>query len=192
VTLTVVGLGAATAVGLVLLPVLPRLEERLPPHPRLRQAVGGAAIFVRHPGVLVGATLLSVVVQLANVVLAWLIGHGLGLAVPLAYYGVLTSVVAVLTLLPVSVNGMGLREWGTALLLAPLGVGTTEAVTLSLLTFAVQVAASLTGCVFYLFGRFPRFEAATAAGAGVEGRDDAYAVGGDPDQGRIRQPPAAA
>jgi uncharacterized membrane protein YbhN (UPF0104 family) len=187
VTLTVIGLGMATVAGLVLLPVLPRLEGWLPRRPRIRQAVGGAVIFVRHPGVLLGATLLSVVVQLANVVLAWLIGRGLGLAVPLAYYGVMTSMVAVLTLLPVSVNGMGLREWGTALLLAPLGVAESEAVTLSLLTFAVQAAASLGGCVFYLFGRFPRFEA-----GGEEGRDDAYPVGGDPDQGRIRQPPAAA
>jgi uncharacterized membrane protein YbhN (UPF0104 family) len=192
VTLTVAGLGTATVVGLLLLPVLPRLEGRLPPQPRLRQAVGGAVVILRNPRVLLGATLLSLVVQLASILLTWLIGRGLGLSVPLAYYGVVTSVVAVLTLLPVSVNGMGLREWGTAILLAPLGIDTAEAVTLAFLTFAVQAAASLSGCVFYLFGRFPRFEAAGAAQPGEEGRSDAYAVGGDPDQGRVRQPPAAA
>jgi hypothetical protein len=134
------------------------------------------------------------VVQVANVLLAWLIGRGLGLSVPLAYYGILTSVVAVLTLLPVSVNGMGLREWGTALLLAPLGVSAAQAVTLSLLIFAVQAAASLGGCVFYLFGRFPRFEAAPAAAApaAVEVRPHVYTVSGHSDQGRARQPSTAA
>jgi hypothetical protein len=93
---------------------------------------------------------------------------------------------------------MGLREGGTVLLLAPLGVGTAEAVTLAILTFAVQVLASLAGCGFYLFGHFPRFEGAPSSaslplgGAVVEGQGDAQSVGGDPDQGRARKPSAAA
>jgi uncharacterized membrane protein YbhN (UPF0104 family) len=189
---TVLGLGAAAALGVLLLPALPWLERRLPPHPRLRHLVGGAAEYLRHPAALVWATLLSALVQVANVVLTWLIGLGLGLDVPLAYCGILSSVVAVLTLLPVSVNGMGLREWGTALLLAPLGVGAAEAVALALLTFAAQVAASLGGCFFYLFGQFPRYEAAPAARAAVEVRPHGYPVGGHPDQGRARKPSAAA
>ena len=95
-------------------------------------------------------------VQVANVVLVWLVGEALGLPVPPLYYGVFVPLVSLLTLLPVSVNGMGLREAGTVLLLAPLGVGRAEAVALSLLTFAVLTAASLAGLGFYLFGHFPR------------------------------------
>jgi hypothetical protein len=88
----------------------------------------------------------------ANVVLVWLLGRGLGLPVPLAYYGVFVPLVALLTLLPVSVNGMGLRELGTVVLLAPVGVSTEKAVTLSVLTFAAFTAAGLCGGLFYLFG----------------------------------------
>jgi hypothetical protein len=110
-------------------------------------------VFLRRPGLLVGTTLLSVLVQLAAVVLVWLIGVGLGLSVPLPYYGVLVPLVTLLTLLPVSLNGMGLRELGTVLLLAPLGVGTASAVTLSVLQFAAYSLASLAGGIFYLFGR---------------------------------------
>ena len=102
---------------------------------------------------LVGVTLLSLVVQLANVVLAWLIGEGLGLPVPPLYYGVLVPLVSLLTLLPISLNGMGLREAGTVLLLAPLHISAASAVTLSLLIFAVYTATSLLGGVVYLFGR---------------------------------------
>ena len=43
---------------------------------------------------------------------------------PAAYYWVLVPMVSLLTLLPVSINGMGVREGGMVLLLAPLGVGT--------------------------------------------------------------------
>jgi uncharacterized membrane protein YbhN (UPF0104 family) len=193
VTATVAGMGASALAGLALLPVLPRLAPLLPRQPLVQQVVAGAVVYLRHGGVLAAATGLSVVVQLASVVLAWLVGEGLGLPVPFPYYCILSSVVAVLTLLPVSVNGMGLREAGTVLLLAPLGVGPAEAVTLSLLTFAVTALAGLGGSVFYLFGRFPRFEAApTGAGAGVEVSCHAQSVGGDPGQGRARQPPAAA
>jgi hypothetical protein len=168
---------------------LPVLRPLLPPRPRVQQVVGGAMVYLRHGRALAAASLLSLVVQLANVVLGWLIGAGLGLSVPFAYYCILMSVVPVLTLLPISVNGMGLREGGTVLLLAPLGVGSAEAVTLALLAFAVQAVASLGGCGFYLFGRFPRFEAAPA---GAEGRGDAQSVGGGADQGRAGKPSAAA
>jgi glycosyltransferase 2 family protein len=212
VTYTVVSMGAAVAAGLAVLPFMPRLHALLPHRPRVQQVVGGVAVYLRHHREVVAATFLSLVVQLANVVIAWLIGAGLGLAVPFPYYCILMSVVAVLTLLPVSVNGMGLREWGTVLLLSPLSVGSAEAVTLSLLTFAVQALASLGGAVFYLFGRFPRFAATVAASGplagsetraseplaatdgspGREGRSDAQSVGGGADQGRARQPPAAA
>jgi uncharacterized membrane protein YbhN (UPF0104 family) len=197
---TVAGMGAAVVAGLAVLPLLPHLHSRLPDRPRVQQAVGGAIVYLRHGRCLAAATLLSLVVQLANVVIAWLIARGLHLEVPIAYCCIFMSVVAVLTLLPISVNGMGLREWGTVLLLNPLGVGSAEAVTLSLLTFAVQALASLTGCGFYLFGRFPRFtpaaEGAPVADApgspGGEGLSDAQSVGGGADQGRARQPPAAA
>ena len=71
---------------------------------------------------------------------------------PALYYGILVPLIALLTLLPISLNGMGLREGGTVLLLAPLGVGTGEALTLSLLTFAVTLAAGALGGLALLFG----------------------------------------
>jgi uncharacterized membrane protein YbhN (UPF0104 family) len=191
VTVTVAALGLAGACGLVALPFLPRLEHRLPK--KLQQVAAGTAHYLRSPVLLLMVSLLSLVVQLANIVLAWFIGVGLGLEVPFAYYCVLISVVAVLTLLPISVNGMGLREAGTVVLLKPLHVGDAEAVTLSLLIFAVQAAASLCGSLFYLFGRFPRLSAALPDAADpVEVPADVDPVRGDPDQGRVRKPPAAA
>ena len=159
VTGSVAAVGAAALLGLAALPVLPWLQAVLPAHGRLRRLADGAALYLRHRRLLFGATALSVVVQVANVVLVWLVGEALGLPVPPLYYGVFVPLVSLLTLLPVSVNGMGLREAGTVLLLAPLGVGRAEAVALSLLTFAVLTAASLTGLGFYLFGHFPRFVA---------------------------------
>jgi uncharacterized membrane protein YbhN (UPF0104 family) len=183
ITWTVAGMGVACAIGLAALPALPWLQKTLPLPARLTHLLDGATLYLHDRRGLIAVTLLSVVVQLANVILAWLIGEGLGLPIPPLYYGVLVPLVSILTLLPISLNGMGLREGGTVVLLAPLGISAASAVTLSLLIFAVYTTASLSGGVFYLLGRLPRFE---------EVCSHADTVGGDSDQGRTGEPPAAA
>ena len=171
-----VGAGASVA-------GLPWAGAFLASQPRMRWLAEGTSRYRNAPRTLLIATLLSFVVQAANVLLACLLGAALGLPVPLAYYGVLAPLVALLALLPISLNGMGLREAGTVVLLAPLGVSAGEAVTLAVLTFAVYAVASFGGGFVLLLGRFPRFE---------EVRLDEHAIGGDSDQGRTGQPSAAA
>ena len=174
--------GLAIGAGAAVM-ILPWAGALLATVPRLHWLAEPASRYVHSPRTLLVATVLSFVVQGANVLLACLLGTALGLPVPPAYYGVLAPLVALLALLPISLNGMGLREAGTVVLLMPLGVGAGEAVTLAVLTFAVYTAASLGGGAVLLLGHFPRFE---------EVRFDDHAIGGDSDQGRTRQPSAAA
>jgi uncharacterized membrane protein YbhN (UPF0104 family) len=134
------------------------------------------------PGLLLQTTALSLVVQAANVVLVWMVGQAIDVPVPASYYWVAVPMVTLLTLLPVSLNGMGVREGGTVLFLAPLGVPEGAALSLAFLWFAVFTAAGLLGGAVYLFGTFPR----------VEVQADHGPVRGDSDQGRAGQPRAAA
>lgn len=125
---------------------------------------------------------LSVVVQAANVLLVWLLGLGIGLKVPGGYYWILVPMVSLLTLIPVSINGMGVREAATVLFLSHLGVAEGAAVSLSVLWFSVFSVASLVGGVVYVYGRFPRPEVAADHGP----------LGYHSDQGRTGQSRAAA
>jgi uncharacterized membrane protein YbhN (UPF0104 family) len=177
---TIAGLGAATLFGVLAAPWLSRLPT---PAGKLRWVWECAAEFREHPRAVLAATLLSFVVQIANAVLLGLLGAALGLPVPWAYYGVVAPLVALTALLPISLNGMGLRELATIVLLQPMGVGAAEAVTLAVLSFAVSAVASLGGGGVLLLGRFPRPR---------EVQPDDHVIGGDSDQGRARQPPAAA
>jgi uncharacterized membrane protein YbhN (UPF0104 family) len=102
--------------------------------------------------------------------------------VPASYYGIAVPMVTLLTLLPVSLNGMGVREGGMVLFLAPLGIPSSTALTLAFLWFSVFVAASMFGAGIYLFGNLSR--------PGEQAHDPF--IGGDSDQGRTRQPKAAA
>jgi uncharacterized membrane protein YbhN (UPF0104 family) len=133
------------------------------------------------PGALLGATLLSLIVQVVGAAVVWLVALSLSLDVPFTYCCVLSPMIALLTLLPVSLNGMGVREAGVVLYLAPLGVPQASAMTLAFLWFLVMMAAGVCGGVVYLICRFPRPEVQS---------DES--VRGDSDQGRTRQPRAAA
>jgi glycosyltransferase 2 family protein len=124
----------------------------------IRQLGEQARVYFSRPRLLLGATVLSLVVQSANVVLVWLVGQAIGAAVPASYYWIMVPMVTLLTLLPVSVNGMGFREGGTILFLTPLGVARDQALSLAILWFAVFTAVSLLGGAVYLFGRFTKPE----------------------------------
>jgi uncharacterized protein (TIRG00374 family) len=133
-------------------------------------------------GVFLLSTALSVIVQLANVLVVWLIGQALDLPIPDSYYLILVPAVTLLTLLPISLNGMGVREGGMVLLLAPLGVGAETAITLAILWFAAFMLPSMAGVIPYLWGNARRFK---------DGTDD-QSFSSDPDQGRTGQSRPAA
>lgn len=77
------------------------------------------------------------------------IGAQTGLKPPFLPVLIASSSTLVLSNIPVSVNGLGLREQLHAYLLAPLGVPTEVAVGLSLLFFAHVAVASVIGAVFW-------------------------------------------
>jgi uncharacterized protein (TIRG00374 family) len=127
-------------------------------------------------------TALSLLVQLVSVVILWLVGRAIDAPVPASYYGIVVPMVTLLTLIPVSLNGMGVREGGMVLFLAPLGISSATALSLAFLWFSVYVAGSLLGAGVYLFGNLSQ---------PGERPDDSF-IRGDSDQGRARQPKAAA
>ena len=86
--------GGLTLGAVVGAAVVPWAGALLASRPRLRWLSEAASRYVNAPRTILIATLLSFVVQGANVLLAYLLGTALGLPVPPAYYGVLAPLVA--------------------------------------------------------------------------------------------------
>jgi glycosyltransferase 2 family protein len=147
------GLVGGTVAGLALLPLVARWSW-LPP--LRREQMQTVLLALRAPRALVGATLLSVFVQVGSVATVAFLGAALDMPVPAIYYGIMVPMVSVLTLLPVSLNGMGVREGGVLLFLAPLGIDEATGLTLAFLWFALTSAVSLFGGLIYLLGAFPK------------------------------------
>jgi uncharacterized membrane protein YbhN (UPF0104 family) len=181
------GTAACALLGIAAVPLLTRYGGRV--SKRLHK-VRLALALLTAPRLLAASTLLSLVVQAGNVALVMLIGAAIGAPVPPAYYWIVVPMVTLLTMLPISINGMGMRENAMVLFLAPFGVAKDLAVTLGLLWFTVFLVASLAGGLVYLFGQFER--PVMPAPAPHEGETDHGSVSGGADQGRTRQHPAAA
>jgi uncharacterized membrane protein YbhN (UPF0104 family) len=147
--------GAALGSGL-LAPALILGSRRFEKARRLTER---SSVFLHRPLLLLGTTALSLFIQAGNVVLVWLVGQAVRAPVPASYYWIMVPMVTLLTMLPISLNGMGVREGGTILFLTPLGVSHGTALSLAVLWFAVFTSASLVGGVLYLAHRFPKPQA---------------------------------
>ena len=76
--------------------------------------------------------------------------HALGVAVPWSYCFILGPIVNILSSIPVSVNGLGVREGGYVFFLSHVGVDRDHAVGFALTYFAVVMLAGAVGGIVYL------------------------------------------
>jgi len=94
--------------------------------------------------------LLSLVVHLIQAWMHTMMGRALGLDIPYSFCIIVYPLVGTFSAIPVSLNGLGLREGGYVYLLAVLGIGTEKAVAFGLLLFLIVALDSLIGGLLFL------------------------------------------
>jgi hypothetical protein len=107
-------------------------------------AVGGTR------SVLTTTTALGLLYQALIVLAAWTLARAIDLDLSYTLLLVVTPLVIVVTLMPISIAGFGVREGGYVALLAQAGVSSTDATLLSLLNVAALAIATLPGAVALL------------------------------------------
>ncbi len=117
---------------------------------RLLRASDAVSRYRSHRGALVHVMAWSFVVQLLRVTQAYVLGLGLGLAVPFGYYLLFMPVALLLLLLPISVSGFGLPQGGIIWLLQPYGVAAETSFALSTLIVLTGLAGNLPGLWLWL------------------------------------------
>jgi uncharacterized membrane protein YbhN (UPF0104 family) len=104
----------------------------------------------RKPTSLVLAVVLSLVNQLLVSVSGWLIALALGIDAPFKYYFVFIPAIVVITLIPISINGVGLRELAYVSFFTIIGISREEGMLMGLLTSLVTIGSGLPGSIAYL------------------------------------------
>jgi uncharacterized membrane protein YbhN (UPF0104 family) len=147
------GACAATWLGMW---VLRRVHASLDAEGRLASMLRPLIPYQNRPGVLIAAIGMSMVVQLISVVVLLTLGWGLGLQIPaLAYFSV-APLVTLATALPLSINGVGIREGLMVVLLSEYGVSKEIGTALGLIWFTVSMTSGLLGGLVYAFA--PKLE----------------------------------
>ena len=80
-------------------------------------------------------------------------GEAIGLKVDWGFYLLAVPLPMFLAMLPISVAGLGVREWAFVLLFGGIGVADNQALALSLLTFLTLVPTSVVGGMLFLTDR---------------------------------------
>ncbi|GIX45052.1 MAG: hypothetical protein KatS3mg130_1460 [Candidatus Sumerlaea sp.] len=101
-------------------------------------------------GAWVGALALSVCTQLLDCTMAYLVGCGLGLGLSFTQFCVYVPAVTLAALLPITFNGVGLRESVYLVLMERSGIAKDQAVGLSLVHFAFMLILALAGGIWHV------------------------------------------
>lgn len=126
---------------------LSRLAGRIDTISNVFQVMG------KHWTILANSLAISLVNQLLGIAVIWIMAEGLRIHVFLFYFLVFVPVVAMISMIPVSLNGMGLREYAFVSLLGAVGVGRESGVALGLLVSAFTFLSGIPGGVVYIFFR---------------------------------------
>ena len=89
---------------------------------------------------LVVAALLSLIVHLIQAWMHLVMGRALGLEMPFSFCIIVYPLVGTFAAIPVSLNGLGLREGGYIYLLAVIGIGSEKGIAFGLLLFLIVAA----------------------------------------------------
>ena len=92
---------------------------------------------------------LSVLLQINVVIHFVLIGFAMGLSVPLSGYFLIIPLVTIILMLPVSINGVGIRESSFAIFLAGYGVVKSDAIAFAWIGFIMVLIQSILGGILY-------------------------------------------
>ena len=92
----------------------------------------------------------SVVIQVIRIVEAYVLGLGLGLAVPFSYYLLFMPLGLLMLLLPISVSGFGLPQGVFVWMLRPVGVPDPASFALSTLIVVTGLAGNVPGLLLWL------------------------------------------
>ncbi len=128
---------------------------------KLLRVLDGVRSFRDKGRAVTGAVGISLLIRVTYSLAWYALGLAVGAGAPFLYYLLYMQLLSVVTMLPVSIGGVGIRENGFALLMARVGMSGVHAVAIALLFLAVNYTYALVG-TFVLAGLRRKHQASSA------------------------------
>ena len=111
--------------------------------------------YILHRGVIWNVFLLAIVSNLiGQVVVVWVICAGMGIDLPAFYHFIFVPIIILVTLVPITLNGFGIREAAFVYLYGSASVSATDAVAMSVVLTGLLVVFGLVGGLATLLPRY--------------------------------------
>ena len=120
---------------------------------KIRQFLSQLLPYQIRPSLMGKAVAWSLIVQVGASVSVALMARGIGVNLGLGIWFSVVPLIALAIVLPISINGVGIREGGMALLLSRWGVAGEQAVAIGLLWFLTTIGTGLIGGVLFLLDK---------------------------------------
>lgn len=106
--------------------------------------------FKHHKKVIINNLILSVLIQAVAPATFFVVARSLGVRINIIYFFIFLPIIGAITLLPISIGGLGLRDATTIFFFAKAGVARDLAFAMSLLNFFFLLAWGILGGIIYV------------------------------------------
>ena len=130
-----------------------RILSLIPEHHRARRFLSKLLPYQQHPHLMTQAVGWSLIVQMGGSLAVAFMARSLGVSLPLLTWFTVVPLVTLSMTIPVTINGVGIREGGLAFLLKPAGVSADAAIAIGLLWFIATNLGGLIGGVLFMVDR---------------------------------------
>lgn len=155
-----VGLGSlGLAVGIWILFMPPSWlmkfvrRQRIPLMPRIVHLMQALFAFQGQQGLLLKALMLSALLQINVVIHYFLISKAISLPIPVFSFLLIVPLATVITMLPISVNAIGVRESVFVYFFSHFSVSVPQAIAFAWIVYSMIVLQGIIGGVVYLYHR---------------------------------------
>lgn len=119
-------------------------------------------IFRQHRSAILVNLLLSVLIQVITPLSFYITALSFGLKVNMLYFFIFLPIISAITLLPISIGGLGIREYSTKLFFAKVGVSAHSAFAIALLnSIFILIYAAIGGVIYVIAVKHKHMRAST-------------------------------
>lgn len=106
-----------------------------------------------HKKIILLAMFISLGMIFLGIVITYIISHGLGLDFPMAYFIIFVPIIILITMIPISIHGLGLREGAFLFFFTKAGLSAPEALSISLVSYVLTLIFGMIGGMVYIVHR---------------------------------------
>jgi glycosyltransferase 2 family protein len=119
-------------------------------HSKLSEFYHYVAFYKEEKILVLQALLISLIMALLNTATFYFIGLAVGSDVFFGYFLLFIPIITVVSYIPITYSGLGLREYSFVLLFTQVGMKTNALVSISLLYFGIILVLALLGMTYYI------------------------------------------